>query len=117
MWEILGWIFQQGMVDLGYSGSNFTWFRGLNINTFKGATLDRGLFNVDWKSLFLEAHISHLPMIQSDHVPLLVKLNGYSHISVTKPFGFQMMWFSHPGFKGFILKEWHKEGTLDFNTI
>lgn len=40
------WIFEQNLVDMGFSGSNFTWFKGLNSSTFKGARLDRVFFNV-----------------------------------------------------------------------
>lgn len=41
------WIFEQGLVGLGFHGSKFTWFRGVQEATFKGARLDRALSNVD----------------------------------------------------------------------
>ena len=34
------WVFDQGLVDMGFSGSKFTWTRGRYDHTFKGARLD-----------------------------------------------------------------------------
>ncbi|XP_031131984.1 uncharacterized protein LOC116033375 [Ipomoea triloba] len=61
------WIFKEGLIDLGYIGSKYTWSRGQDSNTFRGARLDRGLSNADWKLRFSDAYVEHLPMIASDH--------------------------------------------------
>lgn len=37
------WIFSQGLVDMGYTEPCFTWKRGNDMETFKGAFLDRTL--------------------------------------------------------------------------
>ncbi|XP_019186538.1 PREDICTED: uncharacterized protein LOC109181240 [Ipomoea nil] len=66
------WIFREGLIDLGFTGSPFTWMRGINTTTFKGARLDRALANGDWRIRFPEARVEHLPMIASDHCPLLI---------------------------------------------
>lgn len=73
--KFLDWIFEQSLVDLGFSGSNYTCFRGLNSSTFKVARLDRGIYNVEWRDMFYNASLTIFPKAQSDHVPLLVSLN------------------------------------------
>lgn len=37
------WIFELGLIDLGFTGPIFTWTRELHDETFKGARLDRSL--------------------------------------------------------------------------
>lgn len=48
--KFLDWIFKQRLMDLGFLGSKFTWFRDLSSSTFKRARLNSWLCNVDWKS-------------------------------------------------------------------
>lgn len=66
------WIAREGLIDLGFVGSIFTWMRGINDTNFKGAHLDQALGNVEWKLLFPNALVEHLPIIGSDHSPLHV---------------------------------------------
>ncbi|XP_073151932.1 uncharacterized protein [Henckelia pumila] len=89
------WIFNQDLIDMGYVGSKFTWIRGLSSNTYKGARLDRGVCNVDWKKLFPEAKVIHLPILQSDHEPLLVKLKDKRSFQTKGVFRFQAAWITH----------------------
>lgn len=89
--KFLDWIFKQGLMDISFSGSKFTWFCGLNSNTFQGTRLDQGLCNVEWRILFPDAQLSHLPRVQYDHAPLLVNLCRDSQNQVPKPFRFQMV--------------------------
>lgn len=69
------WIFQEGLVDLGFSGTRYTWMKGVNENTFRGACMDRALANVTWCNRFPEARVSYLPKSHSNHVPLLITLD------------------------------------------
>ncbi|XP_075508178.1 uncharacterized protein LOC142545090 [Primulina tabacum] len=54
------WMFNQGLLDLGFTGSRFTWKRGNNSNTFKGARLDRGVCTIEWREMFPEAQAAWL---------------------------------------------------------
>ncbi|XP_019160870.1 PREDICTED: uncharacterized protein LOC109157416 [Ipomoea nil] len=71
------WIFREGLVDLGYSGSIYTWMRGIDTPSFKGARLDCALCNIEWNLRFSAASVTHLPMIGSDHSPCsFLQLSG-----------------------------------------
>lgn len=70
--DFVDWIFDQGLIDIGYEGPSLTWRRGVNSETFKGARLDRALGDGDRRLRFNEASVKHLPMIQSDHSPILI---------------------------------------------
>lgn len=65
------WINDKEWIDLGYTGPKFTWKRGNDTATFKGARLDRGLCSVNWLDSFPSTKITHLPAIASDHAPIL----------------------------------------------
>lgn len=66
--EFSTWINRSNLLDLGYTGSRFTW-RGPkwegHDRVFK--KLDRALCNVNWRIRYQEAMVFTLPRIQSDH--------------------------------------------------
>ena len=43
----VSWIFEHGLLNLGYTGSKFTWTRRNSSSSFQGACLDRALYNLD----------------------------------------------------------------------
>ncbi|KAJ1421583.1 Endonuclease/exonuclease/phosphatase superfamily [Sesbania bispinosa] len=89
-------------IDMGYKGEPFTWRRGQ-----LQERLDRGLMNVNWRSLFSEATISHLPQLKSDHNPLLLQLKKRNEVNKhRRPFRFIGAWLSHPDFENFVKDNW-----------
>lgn len=76
------------------------------------ARLDKGVCNIEWRDLYPEAIVKHLPIIQSDHSPLLVQLNDGRKNKCSGPFGFLAAWMTHKGFKEFIQHEWNNEKSL-----
>lgn len=63
------WVHNAAMIDLGYQSADFTWSNGR-----VKERLDRGFCNSDWRLLFPEAKVIHLPKLKSDHCPFLVKV-------------------------------------------
>lgn len=64
--------------------------------------LDRALVSENWRLKFPEAFVHHLPRILSDHHPLLINSNDVPLPRFTKPFHFEEMWTTHPGFWDFV---------------
>lgn len=64
------------LLDLGFSGPNFTWCN----RRFKGnlvyARLDCGLYNLEWLELFPHFKLSYNPFGFSDHMALVAKLQA-----------------------------------------
>ena len=81
----LNWIYEQELINLGFTGPFFTWTRGTSTFSFKGARLGRALCNPEWRFTFERATITHLPKLNSDHSLLLIKPWGMRD-AIPKPF-------------------------------
>lgn len=62
---------QCGLMDLGYSGPAYTWTNKHFTTNRTFERLDRCLGNADWCQAFPNTVVYHLPMLYSDHTPIL----------------------------------------------
>ncbi|KAL5783915.1 hypothetical protein ACOSQ2_006307 [Xanthoceras sorbifolium] len=79
--------------------------RGVNDDIW--CRLDRAVCSIDWRMMFPEGFVRHLPRINSDHCPIV--LNLYSaHIpnNSLKPFRFEAMWSPHAEYSGLVSNCW-----------
>ncbi|XP_031111969.1 uncharacterized protein LOC116015942 [Ipomoea triloba] len=109
------WLFREGLIDLGYTGAKFSWMRGTNSSTLRGARLDRALSNVEWKLRFPDTTVIHLPRIESDHSPLLINNQPAQVVHREKAFRFNMAWATQPGFISLVHSNWKRERSLEEN--
>ena len=65
-----------GMFDLGYNGPAYTWCNKRYSSKPLYERLDRFLANAEWSSLFPNANIYNLPILQGDHAPVLAVLHS-----------------------------------------
>ncbi|KAI5333294.1 hypothetical protein L3X38_023425 [Prunus dulcis] len=105
--NFIDWIDRNQLIDLCFSGAKFTWCNKRNADGIIWKRLDRGLSNIAWRLLFHEAYLSHVPRVNSDHYPIMVRLSS-PHLPDKDcvPFRFQAMWFTHPEFFEFIANLW-----------
>ncbi|XP_031095268.1 uncharacterized protein LOC115999567 [Ipomoea triloba] len=113
--DFRSWIFRESLVDLGYTGAKFTWMRGINSSTFKGARLDRALCNTQWRINYPEAIVNHLPMANSDHSPLVITTTPRSKAGGPARFRFNMAWSMHKDFLNCIRNAWIPDRELEVN--
>uniref|UniRef100_A0A803MIJ2 Endonuclease/exonuclease/phosphatase domain-containing protein n=1 Tax=Chenopodium quinoa TaxID=63459 RepID=A0A803MIJ2_CHEQI len=64
-----------GLRDLGFSGNIFTWQRGTTSDAMVRERLDRFLAEDTWCNIFPNFIVSHLPMQNSGHAPILQDAN------------------------------------------
>lgn len=106
------WVGEKGLIDLGCTGSHFTWRHGLSIENRREARLDRGLCCVDWRSMFPVASVRHLRHTYSDHCPIILELHGRDQRSMeVRPLRFQAAWLLHK-YSSWMEKEWIGGGDL-----
>ncbi|KAJ8446645.1 hypothetical protein Cgig2_002807 [Carnegiea gigantea] len=107
------WIENNGLIDLGYSGPEFTWTRRNSIETRKYARLDRALCNPTWRTRFQEGAVQHLLQNYSNHSPLLISTHGFMPVPErAKPFCFQLAWTSHEDFDQEVQKLWKEDAPV-----
>lgn len=71
-----------GQMDLGYSGQKYTWSnnRGVIFRVWKRS--DRVMVNDKWLALMPQTTNTHLPIVSSDHFPLLLEMSTRSNNDV-----------------------------------
>ncbi|XP_019171107.1 PREDICTED: uncharacterized protein LOC109166674 [Ipomoea nil] len=104
--DFRNWMFNEGLVDLGYIGQTFTWKRGNDQTTFKGARLDRAICSLDLLETFHNTKVTHLAANSSDHCPIKICIDETQR-SYQTPFRFQGAWTSHAGFLDCIRNAWN----------
>lgn len=94
------------MIDLGFSGSRFTWTNGRNAHVLIQERIDRFFVNPDWCTLYPEAKISHLSRCHLDHCPILLQTRLAKWSRHNRPFKFQSFWLSDPSFPRVVQQVW-----------
>jgi hypothetical protein len=74
--NLCAYVKQCGFIDLGYSGPAYTWTNKSFSSVPTYERLDRCLGNAEWCLAFPATTIYHLPMMYSNHAPILAVLNS-----------------------------------------
>lgn len=107
------WVEDNNLIEVEFSGASHTWSRGNSHVTWQSARLDRALCSIEWSLQFGAAKVRHLPVLQSNHCPLLLSPNGFAPIdSLNRPFRFQAAWLTHEHFKEFVKENWNPDPPL-----
>ena len=95
-----------GAIDLGFSGSKFTWARGKWGCAAIKRRLDRGVSSISWRLAFPKTSVSHLGAIKSNHAPILLDTNpeeAFAH----RPFRFEAAWIRDDSCVEVVEKAWN----------
>ncbi|XP_027077095.1 uncharacterized protein [Coffea arabica] len=104
-WELLNFMSQAGIFDVGYSGSIFTWCNNRYGRARIWKRLDRLLMNQVSSNLGLGFDVQHLCRDPSDHAPLL--LSAHTKLdNKPKPFRFLNFWTSKPELLDVVRCNW-----------
>ncbi|XP_010423683.1 PREDICTED: uncharacterized protein LOC104708756 [Camelina sativa] len=104
-----GMIRDCGFLDFPYIGDCLSW-RGWRDKKPIRCRLDRALGNDDWHDLFPDTVTEYLPMIASDHKPLVVNI-GAKRPRGNRSFMFDRRWIGKAGLMDAIASGW--DGDLD----
>lgn len=91
--------------DLHFQGPDFTWFAMRYGRVYIKERLDRALGNLAWCSTQSHTQLFHLPIVGSDHRPILLD----THPRETRRkclFRFEQMWIPHEEYKDLIHQSW-----------
>ncbi|XP_019085378.1 PREDICTED: uncharacterized protein LOC109126331 [Camelina sativa] len=108
-----GMIRDCGFLDFPYLGDCPSW-RGWRDKKPIRCRLDRALGNEDWHDLFPDTVTEYLPMIASDHKPLVVSI-GAKRPRGRRSFMFDRRWVGKPGLMDVISSGWSDKPDQDFS--
>lgn len=100
-------ISRNSLIDAGFIGEAFTWCNNRRGHNRIWERLDRVMFNLEAQNVFPTLSVRHLPRIESDHSPLLVRWAAET-ARITAGFIFQRMWTDHHDFKQVVATDWAK---------
>jgi hypothetical protein len=92
---------QCDFIDLGYSGSAYTWSNKRFSSTPTFQCLDRSFANAEWCSAYPGTTVHHLPMLRSDHAPILTILTS-NRKRTNKPFHFENWWLMEQDYQAVV---------------
>lgn len=110
--EFISVIEASGLIDLGYSGSQYTWCNNRAEEARVWKRLDRAMVNDHWLEKMPQTVITHLPSVGSDHNPLLLEMIDKQEHTI-KYFKFLHLWVENENFMSTIQNCWEKEVTGD----
>lgn len=104
-----------GLMDMDLKGCAFTWISNPRNGVVIREKLDRVLVNWPWRLDHPNAMCSALPMISSDHSPVILQPFPNQRSGVS--FNFEQYWAEHEECFGVVEKEWmggiESEGSWD----
>ncbi|XP_060177942.1 uncharacterized protein LOC132607882 [Lycium barbarum] len=90
-----------GLIDVGFTGSKFTWCNGRTEEDCIFKRLDRILVNQQVLDIMPSAAVTHMIRHGSDHAPLHLECNNNAH-HIVKSFKFLNFWTKHHTFMEMI---------------
>ncbi|KAK8621484.1 hypothetical protein V6N13_067912 [Hibiscus sabdariffa] len=100
-------VFDHGLRDMGFSGPDFTWSRGM-----AHVRLDRVLCNSYWDETFPESIVNHLFRMKSDHRPILFAVGNSDQLPRSKQFRYFSGWLSHDDFPRMVHDNWQSSDDI-----
>lgn len=83
--DFINWKLKNNLLDIPFKGVNFTWTNNRQGSDLIMERLDRGFCNSNWKDEFPDATITNLPVILSDHSPILLQTHPI-HTKKARPY-------------------------------
>ncbi|KAM2080248.1 hypothetical protein ACFX1T_034032 [Malus domestica] len=95
------------LIDLGFSGSPFTWERDWKDWGLIEERLDRAMVNNIWMEHWSNTCVSHGPLLGSNHRPLIINTSPH-FVSSPKPFKFEAYWLIDSDCASVISNAWNE---------
>ena len=102
-----------GFMDLGFTGSQFTWKKHFNDGHSVWERLDQGLATRDWMLKSARTIVHHLPSFTSNHCLIWIVPRDLIFPTATKPFRFEEMWLAEKGCSNTIQAVWAEQDSTN----
>lgn len=82
---------ENGLLDVGFAGNPYTWTNKRSGWANSKERIDRAFANQQWVMLFPRAVVKHLPLLASNHAPIVLFTEG-EHRGIRRLFKFEEIW-------------------------
>ncbi|XP_074291012.1 uncharacterized protein LOC141617752 [Silene latifolia] len=93
--DFTNWRFDNSLLDVPFFGPLYTWLNNRSDDQLIMERLDRAYANTEWLDLFPAASLMHLPILVSDHAPIILKFFPSSKTS-RRPYRLDNWCFNSP---------------------
>ena len=93
--------------DFRFKGQIFTWINKRERGVIK-ERIDKGLANMEWLEKFPRTQVINLPIVGSDHGPVLVDAD-YSDMKSPRQFKFEIIWMDKEECGQIIKEGWETQ--------
>lgn len=94
-----------GLIGLGYSGPAYTWTNKRYASNPTMERLDRCLVNAEWCAVFPNSNVYNLPIILSDHAPILLSTDAHMR-KPKRNFKSENWWLMESDFHEYAKSTW-----------
>lgn len=105
-----------GLFDIGYSGPAYTWGGRQHILNPIYQRLDRCLINFYWCVVCPNTKVLNLPIILSDHAPILISTDG-QFCRPKQSFKFENWWLTKSDFQAHAKAAWNIKRNALFSVM
>uniref|UniRef100_A0A2N9ETE7 Reverse transcriptase domain-containing protein n=1 Tax=Fagus sylvatica TaxID=28930 RepID=A0A2N9ETE7_FAGSY len=95
------------LIPIDSKGLPFMWMNKRQGDEFVMEKLDQAFTNTEWLDHFPHSVVRNLPIIRSDHGPIILDID-YPQQFRHRPFRFEWMWTAHPDYAPLINSAWSK---------
>ncbi|XP_074303665.1 uncharacterized protein LOC141638149 [Silene latifolia] len=93
--DFINWKLDNDLLDIPFYGPPFTWMNCRHDNSLLLERLDKAYASSQWLLLFPSAYVLHLPILVSDHAPIILHFLDKSKPS-RRPYRLDNWCLSHP---------------------
>lgn len=94
-----------GLMDLGFEGSKFTWFKNFGNGVAIWEHLDRALGTTDWFAKYPTTKVMVLECGMLEHKPIIIHPCGVP-VKPNKPWHFEQMWLKEESCHETVVAAW-----------
>jgi hypothetical protein len=103
--DLLHTISNLALIPIAAKGLSYTWMIKRKGADFVMEHLDRAFANIKWLDTHPASLVTNLPIIASDHGPIILDTNPRT-LFKHRPFRFEWMWTSHPDCPSLVKNAW-----------
>ena len=104
--QFLDWKLINHLLDIPYHGVNYTWTNNRSNSAAIYERLDKAFCNSEWMDNFPDAEVWNLPILLSDHSPLILQLRKQSIGKRKRPYRLDAWSLHHPEVCEITKKDW-----------